>query len=472
MNKLNKKEEEIKDILGGLELDINTNDIWANIESDLPQPKKKRKLGIFLLFGMIGLALVGLVLNLNTLKNTERNTKDIDTSPFIQSENKIAISENENVKSQVATIVNTENNQEKISNITLPIEQKKKTQAKSKKINLATIDPISRIDINTSLFTNTGIENSSIVESNNIAKSIAEPIITNLININNDTKTELLVARNYLSVINPSPTLSSRLLEIAQRQRIESSPSKVTPIHNTGRQLILQVKLGANQNRTSISNINGGGEFDASEFNFERDRIGFSGTFNIGVENNGWRLLAGVSYHHHVSTYERDDVVIVVDQKTGVESFRISDNGTTTAQNGSVSVTSVRDNAISFHRQHRAIDFHASIGKRLWSYKGLKLMADAGIGINTLTNTSGYFLEDSSFGFTKIDNDTHPYKINTHWNAIASLELAYDFGNTRIGLSPFIRYNPNSITSQKHFYTLKNSQVGMQLSLTITPTRE
>jgi len=53
MKQLNNKEEKLKDILGGLEIDIDTNDIWANIESDLPSPEKKRRFGFFWLFATL-----------------------------------------------------------------------------------------------------------------------------------------------------------------------------------------------------------------------------------------------------------------------------------------------------------------------------------------------------------------------------------------------------------------------------------
>lgn len=473
MKELNKKEEQIKDILGGLEIDIDTNDIWANIESELPQPKKKRRFGIFLLFGILGLGLIGLGWTIGRSTTINIDAQNINISSTSSAENIVATAEQITVESPTTikidqqTIRKTEDEKSNSSNIT-----NEATSINPIQLNSTTSNIFKKEKINSAPYTNIKQDSNPTIAS--IAEESDNAFIVSTVKAKNTEATdpELQEERNIIPGIGLTPTLSSQLLEIAQRQRVESSPSKITPLHKNGRQLILQFKLGANQNRSSISNINSIGEFDGSEFDFERDRLGLSGTFNIGVENNGWRFLAGVSYHHHVSSYERDDVLIVKDPVTGIESYKISSDGITSAQNGIITVTSARDNEISYHRQHRAIDFHATIGKRLWSYKGLVLIADAGFGVNTLTNSSGYYISDKAFGFTKFSDDNHPYKINTHWNAIASLEIGYNLGKTRIGLSPFIRYNPNSITSQTHLYTLKNSQVGMQLSLTYTPTRE
>lgn len=475
MNKLNSKEEEFRDILGGLEIDIDTNDLWANIESDLPQPKKKRRFGIFFIVGLISLGLIAVAWSLS-----DTNIENIDSpasviSTKVNSNTRVAVKENNatdsesntNIHTQVNTNGATNNNKSAYNQITktqeiaLPINTESPLYTNAKENDITTVNSI-EIDNSPAIVFNTNDSEKTNIETALILNTYDHKV-------NGISKKE---ERIHLLTTNLTPTLSSQLLEIAQRQRIESSQSMITPLQQINRQLILQLKLGGNRNITSISDINSNGEFDGSEFDFERDRLGLSGTFNIGVENKGWRFLAGISYHHHVSTYERDDIIISKNPDTGIEYYKISTDGNTTVQNGTVTVTSVRNNAISYHRQHKALDFHASIGKRLWSYKGFILMADAGLGTNVLTSTSGYYLADKDFGFTKITEDNHPYKINTHWNAIASLELGYDFGQTRVGISPFVRYNPNSITTKSHIYSMKNSQVGMQLSLTYTPTRE
>jgi len=209
-------------------------------------------------------------------------------------------------------------------------------------------------------------------------------------------------------------TTNSRTNSNSQINRAQANTSPFTTKRNNIISTNHETKTSANfdiRNTTSLTttqsvlpivNIKSTGEFDSSEFDFERDRIGVSGSFAIGVENKGWRFLAGAAYHHHVSTYERDDVQIFTNPVTGVEYFRIDDAGATTATNGITNVTGVRDNDISFHRQHRAIDFFATVGKRLWSYKGLVLVADAGLGINTTTHSNGYYLQDAAFGFTKL----------------------------------------------------------------------
>ena len=473
MNKLNNKEEKIKDILGGLEIDIDTNDLWQNIESELPPSKKKRRIGFILLSGLVALLLLGLTWGI--LSNDD-NHLETQTSSNTTSNDKILV---QNEKKNSNTQTNLITTQKESSNHLIP------TNAAN--TNIANGTQIKNTIVSNVEITNSKIEESNVVEKNTNFKSthsiLNESKVTDtthdfVLALNDEIlKTESEIAatqdqRDLLLGIDFTPTLSNQLFEITNRKQVETSPNLIQPLSDFGRQLILQVRLGANQNRTSISNLNSIGEFNASEFDFERDRLGFSGSFAIGVENKGWRFLAGISYHQNVSTYERNDVLIVKDPVSGIESYKIASDGTISSQNGTTTITSARDNEISFHRQHRAIDFQATIGKRLWSFKGFVLMADAGFGINTFTESTGYYIDDKAFGFTKISDSTHPYKVNTHWNAIASLELGYDFGKTRIGISPFVRYNPNSITEQTHFYQLKNSQVGMQLSLTYSPTRE
>lgn len=471
MNELNNKEEKIKDILGGLEIDIDTNDIWGSIEAELPQPKKKRRLGFFLLAGLILLSFSGLTWNMISSDQIDPSTQK-DITQTIPSKDKAFTSiENLNPKSSVTTNESKSQNIENNTTTTNEIIQSEfPTNTASSNQSISVSNTIEK----TAQKLQDEIQNTVVLQENNSIKN------TTTINTQLDkeeTKVELTIAqeeKREIAILGLDlvPTLSSQLFDITERQKVVTSPNEIKPLYTFGRQLILQFKLGANQNNTSISDVNSRNEFDTSEFGFETDKIGLSGSFAIGVENNGWRFLAGIAYHQNVSHYERNDVIIFTDLVTGIESYKISTDGDKSAQNGLTTVTVARDNEISFYRQHRAIDFYASIGKRLWSYKGLVLLADAGFGINTFTSSNGYYLKDNAFGFTKISDNNHPYKVNTHWNAIASIELGYDFGKTRIGISPFLRYNPNSITEQTHFYQLKNSQVGMQLSLTYSPTRE
>lgn len=479
MSELNKKEEQFKDILGGLEIDINTNDLWANIESELPQPKKKRRFGIFFLLGLMSLTLVAVAWSFSNATLDDLDTPSTEISTEFSSSTIMATAEGNSLNSETQAdsqegVNHPINNRETVSNSKRVSNTNTVINKNSNQINTASHTTNNTKDNITSTPNTFNIDNSPAIVLNINDSEITNTERFQSLNINsNNNKIELQEERIDLLTIHFTPTLSSQLLETANRQRIESSQSIITPLKQMDRQFIIQLKLGANQNITSIGDINSTGEFDASEFDFEKDRLGLSGTLALGLERNGWRFLAGISYHQQVSSYERNDVLIVKDPSTGIESYKILSDGTVTSQNGTITVTSARDNEISYHRQHKAIDLHATIGKRLWSYKGFVLIADLGLGINAFTNSNGYYLTDKAFGFTKIsENDNHPYKNSTSWNAIASMELGYDFGNTRIGLSPFIRYNPNSITAQSHIYSMKNSQVGIQLSLTHTPTRE
>ena len=478
MNKLNNKEEKIKDILGGLEIDIDTNDLWGNIEAELPQVKKKRRFGFFFFTGLIGLGLVGLtwimissnheessIQNITTQTNTTPNKVYASSENLISNNNHTTL-DNKSQKSEDNVTITAEAVSNHLESISTTTSQSTLSYPENNSNIKIAQNPQEETPANVISEVNNSTSN-TVTSYTPTLTPLATPITKNEVTHSN-AKEE----RSAIAEISTTPTLSSKLLDITHRQKIETSPKEIKPLQAFGRQLILQFKLGANQNNTSISNINSISEFDVSEFDFETDRLGLSGSFAVGVENKGWRFLAGMAYHQNVSQYERNDVVIYKDIVTGIESYRISTDGDQSAQTGLTTVTMARDNEISFYRQHRAIDFYASIGKRLWSYKGLVLLADAGFGINTFTDSNGYYIDDKAFGFTKISDDNHPYRINTHWNAIASIELGYDFGKTRVGISPFLRYNPNSITEQTHFYQLKNSQVGMQLSLTYSPTRE
>lgn len=465
MSKLNHKEEKLKDILGGLEIEIDTNDIWGNIESELPKPKKKRRFGIIFFSGLLALILIGATWLFFSQKDDNNDSQKILST--ITNDKIIADKSNVASKTEISktTYATSNESSSKLKTVQATSDAKNKIASKKELLNFKIGN--STIVKNT---TDVEINDSNFTKDNVITPS--NPLVSTAITNTQEEEIVLQNPRALLSNIINAPTLSSQLFEIAERQYVEGYTHGIYPIENLGRQLLLQLKLGANQNKSTIYNLNSISEFDPSEFDFESDRLGLSGSFAIGVENNGWRFLAGISYHQNVSTYQRNDVIIIKDQVTGIKAYKIDTDGNVSAQNGVTTATYVSDNAISFHRQHKAIDFHATIGKRLWSYKGLMLIADAGFGINTYTASSGYYIEDKAFGFTKISDTNHPYKINTHWNAIASLELGYNFGKTRVGISPFLRYNPNSITEQNHFYQLKNSQVGLQLSLTYSPTRE
>ena len=479
MNKLNHTEQDFKDILESMDFEVDSNEIWSSIESDVPSKEKKRFGWLF--FTAIGL-LLGTTISFLWLRTSDSNITDhtptsisqplsstkkttpIATTQIIQNptlESKEGLPFNKNkIHTNTQIFQNTKNTNTDQNTIITPVVHKpqannilipssirqsatiEKTQIKSTTQNTKNITRKKEITANTNEFhqINTITQGVSNTRINLIAAPKIESVTLALLDINNTP-----IDRHNRDMIKPLRTYSA---------------------------LFYGIKTGLNRNISTITSIKSNSEFDSSEFDLEKDRYGQSTNLFAGIQRaNGWRFTIAASYHQYVSTYSRDDIILYKDAVTGIAYYKIEADGTILSQQGQTSVNKVQQNDISWNRQHKAIDLQVSAGKRIWSFKGFSWNIDMGVGYNVYTSHNGYYLEDSSFGFTKINTD-HPYKSSTSWNMISSTDLSYDFGKIKIGVSPFIRWNPNSITNTKHFYQLNNSQVGMQLLLTYSPTRE
>lgn len=486
MNHLNPQEDRLKEMLESIDFEIDTQEIWDAVEPQLPTDKK-RHLALWWGFGSILLLAMlvwiwispsdasqyGLSSKDTLSQKGESHSQGNPVSSSLPIANPLTVAEH------ISTTVDDPINNSSINTHTNIISPSSKTDIKKRikeTYDGSTSETATHASTNptkpyTSTHTNgIGVQESHSEEMNSpntiAAPSMLDAGLEPIPPVQQKSRVNINSVQDIVSIFR-SLHRSQTPISLKAQQWIE-------PYHTRDRQLILGIRSGIHQNISSYSQIRSIGEFDESELQYERDRIGMSHDLFIGIENrNGWRWQAGASLHQYTATYHRNDVLYYTDAQTGISHYRIASDGTISTQPGQTSITYVSLIDLDWHRTHRSIDFFATIGKRIASIGRWSLVADAGLGLNTLTRHTGYYLSDRSFGFTKFEDSESPYELTTRWNVLSSLEIMYNLKDQwSVGIRSFARWNPNSIVKDTHFYQLKNSQVGIQLSLTYRPIWE
>lgn len=478
---LNDKEEKIVDLMGDIHIDINTDSLWAELEPQLDNDDSNKKGAWWYWWAGTAVALMVMGVFFYTAMSTG-NDSLVSDSATQEEMNTVAVSESkddqivavETIKKQNDSRINEQKVELGEQDLTTVKTASNSTEYKQKD----TVSKAAASTISSNYITNT--ENTTISIYNQDQENTTVTTVATATESESDNTTidaiaetnEVAHSNNVLLTVDQI----ARVNTLLDYERIwadrKTDMDIITPAYIATRQLILGAQFGLNQNQTTVTSLkNEPGILE--EYDYEKDRLGLSAGIFVGVENQkGWRFKAGMAYHRYATSYQREGITLFRDEVSGIEYYRINEDGQQTPVNGTTQVLTVKDIDLDWTRTHDAIDLYATVGKRIFSLGGFMLAVDLGAGVNNYTNHNGYYIANSDFGFTKIENDTHPYKVSSGWYALGQLELAYGWDQWRVGLNPFIRRSMNAITEKTNYSQIKNSQIGIQLSMTYLPRWE
>lgn len=448
-NQLKNTEKTFKNIADHLEVDIATEGLWAAIESELPPVQKSRKKLILLWWTGAG-AMAFFVFMMAYIFNTTE-------TPLAKKTTEISINHTTKTASS-----STKNKETQNKNATLS-----KIPKRDNPINTNTSENHLKTQFSTKK-TNTNNAKKDIAQS--VSKSfkiLTKKDLLPLLSMVKKDKFNLpkeVLRINRLT--NEVPTFIREVYKDRFLFDIKQKQSFIKPLRKNISWYI-QFASGINQNWSQID-IKNPDFINDKRFAKETDVYGVTSNLMIGLRKNKWSFALGLSHSMQTSRYTQVEKVITQQEITGVIQTQISDSGTKTELQGQVIETTVHYYDILWHRVHNGLDFQAEIGRTIYRKGAFSMNIYAGLGYNIWTKHTGYYLSPDELSITKIENNnTHPYKNKVGVKYNGAISFNYDWGRMNIGLSPFIKYSNTSILKNSAFYTLKNSQYGLQVRMTI-----
>ena len=468
---LTNKEIEIKDIADGMSFEIDTADLWANIEPNLPpvDDRKNRPIwwmaaGAFLMFTLLG------------------GTYSYFSEGPIESIDKIELSSMQQIvasdifKNEPIVTLTQESKAEKSSN---------NLQSKKPIINKHTDAPFTNYDDGHS---HDKVDNSNIIKTENVTNDIAviqQPMTEKNVSIGglNENERIDLMENNLRQVIhNIAPSSEERswlegvsALKVVELRTIGNSSALliptpiIEPLKLDKWHPFWQVNAGVNTSNNRISFIDQEVTFDP-QFDREQNLIGLSNSIQYGQENkNGWRWFGGLTHLRSTSRYSNFEEIIDTQIENGVESKTIDQYGNEFETLGQITVTSITQNDIIWHRSHDFINLEIGFGKRHALLRRLSLVTDVYVGYNIWSRHNGYYFEKENPTITKFTNaENHPYQ-NKGIDLGGKLGVEYELGNFSIGLSSNYNHGLGNATKSNIYYQIKNSHYGVQLGVVYRP---
>ncbi|MFT4536437.1 MAG: hypothetical protein ACJA1A_000994 [Saprospiraceae bacterium] len=470
---LTNKEIEIKDIADGMSFEIDTADLWANIEPNLPpiDDRKNRPLwwmaaGAFLMFTLLG----------GTYSYfSEDKITSSDKIEFALTQQTIASSK---IEIEQKLTQPQESKPDKSSNV---------TQQKNSNLNKHTDTPITNYDDGHS---HDRVDNSNNIKTKNVANVITviqQPMTENSSSMRavfeKETKLMEIIYNSPIQAIQKiAPPVEERsqlqgisALNMLALGKIENSnilsiPSPIIePLKSDNWQTFWQFSSGINTSDNKISFIDEELTFDP-QFDREQNLVGLSNSIHYGQENkNGWRAFGGLSHIRSTIRYSNFEELVFRTEETGVESKTIDQNGNEFETLGQITVTSITQNDIVWHRNHDYVNLEIGFGKRHSLLERLSLVTDVSAGYNIWSSHDGYYFEKENPTITKFTkSESHPYQ-NKGIALVGKLGIEYDLGNFSIGLSSNYNHGLGNATKSNNYYQIKNSHYGVQLGVVYRP---
>lgn len=472
-------EVEIKDVADGMSFEIDTADLWANIEPQLPPVDNGRKRPVWWM--MTGLLFV-LVLAGSLFTYNLTATDDIN---YIPNSTNIAP---ENLLKNEASIIESKGSKNKTLNNSSSLKQNEKytsttssgTQTHQLQANYDDEHGRGRLD-------NSGTEVSineasdiaiihqfnnepTIDETKNIILSEASRILNTPTNSNSNTikkLSETVETRSSLAGIASIKILKLALLNSDQKKSIPNPI--IEPLKANNWHPFLQFGTGLNKSNNTISIVDNEVTIE-QQFAREQNLFGLSSSILYGQENNnGWRIFGGLSHLRTTTRYSNFEETITQNTTTGVESKTIDEFGNEFETLGEITVTEITKNDIIWHQSHDYVNLELGIGKRYLLVDQLSLITDIYGGYNLWSRHDGYYFEKDKPTITKFtSSDINPYQ-NKGADVGARLGLDYDLGDFSIGLAGYYNHGLGNTTKSNNYYQIKNSHYGIQLGVVYRP---
>jgi len=455
------KEIRIKDIADGLSIDIDTADIWANIEPQLPPVKKRRRVAFWWVFGLffIGVALASITLydrsestpveQPSALGLTSVDKNQINTTKTIEPDNKRE-NQPKNVNNQNSIITTKQRSRTSQSNYDDRYDHDLMNNSNVYSLNhMANDMSIVRQPIETSSVAPYTTADAETADQKSI--------------LNTDE-----VDNSRISIQAMSAIKRMELKTLSSDTKFEFESRLIKPVSSLVWYPYWQMNAGINQalSKTTFQIINTENP-DQSEY--EQNLFGLSNAIQYGQENNkGWRWFAGVSYDRLVTRYSNFDKAVTTTTELGEESKTIDSEGNEFVILGDIKVITVIQNDIVWHRNHDYVNLQLGIGKRMMLTNRLSVVGDAYSSYNIWSQHDGYYFDPNSPTIIKFDrSDENPYQ-NQGINIGGRLSLEYDLGTVSIGLSSLYESALRNTISTNQ-YNIKNSHYGVQLGVVYRP---
>lgn len=475
-NDLNNIEQELKNAAQGITFDLDTSEIWANVEPELPPVDNKRRPIWWMTAGIIiGLLIsVSIVISISPtsptnalegkkLITTEHSTHNISHNPTSESAHPISIastlepikkSKNKRSSSNSTHQITSQN----ISN-SQDLEATTSTSLNNAKTDYITHSQ-SKIynDEHHYPEENYGTEIGKTIPGSN--SLILKPVIQKPILSYSE--------RKEISLVSLLAT-KREILSIYSNIDIDYNLPLIEPVNVSSWSPMIMFWTGIGQPNNSITSF-GNEAIDLSQFAKETPLIGLTNGLSFGKENtHGWRWSIGLEYSRLTSRYTNNDQQIEMDILNTDESFNIDKNGNTTGNSGTLNVTTVTDYDIKWHRNHEYLTIKMGIGKEIARMNKWSISTDIYGGYNVWSRHNGYYFQEDAQGITKFNNgENNPY-VNQGMSIGSRISLTYQIKNFSIGLSPFANMNLQSTTKSTNYYKMKNSHYGIQLGVVYRP---
>ena len=474
-DQLNPKERELKELLENASFELDTNAIWDSIEDRIPHKENKNRFVIWC-FGLGALlsVIAGLVFFFTSEKPFSKDNYSAEATKEINTE---VIELPETLKQGIAS---TSNNQSEIAEPTASPELEPIKTINNKIANQEDLNPKptknNSLQINRK-YINEGSVFSTINSINLVYNQGSENLKEYPISTFDSKQAKKINERLGLMSLGLISMIDQQLgfdrEELLMSYKL-APISRIEPVNSESWVGFLSFGIGTNKNFSSNSVINSNGEFKSNLFDKESGQWGFGSELMYNLENrNGWSFGLGVSYDLNVSRYLDLGERINQTTSTGNTVIDIEADGTVNTLQGQLAKISVNNADVQWYRQHQNVDVQMRIAKNIWTVNRLSFDLEGGLLYNIYNRSSGYYFEDTANGLMKFNaGEENPYRKSQGFKAQVGLNIKYAFNNMDLGLRSYYRYNPNSILEKNHFYELKNSQLGFQISVAYRPNWE
>lgn len=469
-NDLTNKEQEIKDVVDGMSFDLNTDELWAHVESHLPAEEDKKRPVVWWMTGIAGVLLLAITaFYLSSV--TENQTESITTTAdFTSNSEKLVIpksivSEIETSQEKVAETITDALKNEKSANTIKTIEKNiSETQTRDAHNERSNTNIQSSINDFEILRPRNAQNTVPFIQFSNQEASQSQKSRTDTKFVKKEEVKE--VVRN-----NRSTSAIARLdasLEM-QIRGIELFSTIIGPVKNVRWNSHIGLYSGIVIGNPSISSLNPEG-IDMAQFDKESVLPGLSTSLMYGMKNNkGWLVNIGLQHNRLVGRYTNFDKVSSTSLEAGNTSYRIDSDGIVSANTGDVNVTTITQNNVVWHRTHDYLNLRGELGKNMFTIGRFSTTAFVSAGYNIWSRHDGYYFEEGKDIITTfLAGSENPYQ-NQGVSLGGGLSMSYDLGNVSIGISTQLEQALQNSTKSNNYYQLKNSQYGIQLGVVYTP---
>ena len=465
-DKFTRQEEKLRELSDKFSLEVNTDELWGHVESQLPPVEDERRRPLIWWFtGMLTVAIISIAL-------WTANSSHVNPKVQILANNQ----EEKAYSGMVSNVLSSENDDNEIHLETNSENLKdrsvyainKSTSIVRKKKPVRSVDQVAGNNERT---------NNPDIRDN--AKTIDENEITDVVETKHEEfYRESESQRDSKVEILSFPLLNSRILTKITSETDpwndfdELKPSTPIVVEPTQKKVWLPyfaISGGVNFHQSEVSSSSNE-EIDLNQFSNEKPVIGFSSRFKLGIEENtGWRIGLGISHLRLASQFSQNETVISSQEIPGTVATKIDDEGNVTNISGNLTQTTINNYNIQWFRVHDLLNLEINVGKQIFQKGKFSMSSEAHIAKNIWSSHQGYYFSEGDETITKFNSgDDSPY-VNSGYSVGFGIDVEYRFSRCGLTIHPYYNLGLNSMTDEANYYQIKNSQYGIQLGIVYRP---